>query len=95
MVLSILALRGLAGFSGDKWVWLDHDADWIYPNGPSGHLHDVYFNQYDDLWSANDPKLVWHIDPAAGLKDLDTNYSAINDYVVNAEPWQAAVNGIY
>jgi hypothetical protein len=45
MVLSILALRGLAGFSGDKWVWLDHDADWIYPNGPTGHLHDVYFNQ--------------------------------------------------
>lgn len=51
--------------------------------------------RYDDLWSAQDPKLVWHIDPAAGLKDLDTNYSAINDYVVNAEPWQAAVNGIY
>ncbi len=26
-------------------VWLEHDADWIYPEGPTGHLHDVYFNQ--------------------------------------------------
>jgi hypothetical protein len=42
----MLALRGLAGFSDDKWVWLPHDADWIYQGGPEGHLHDVYFNQY-------------------------------------------------
>jgi hypothetical protein len=46
-MLSILALRGLAGFNdaGDQWIWLPHDADWIYQGGPEGHLHDVYFNQ--------------------------------------------------
>lgn len=38
-------LRGLDGFSDDMWVWLEHDADWIYPDGPTGHLHDVYYNQ--------------------------------------------------
>ena len=26
-------------------VWLEHDSDWIYADGPTGHLHDVYFNQ--------------------------------------------------
>ncbi len=47
MVLSTLALRGLSGMvDGNWWLWADHDADWIYPNGPSGHLHDVYYNQY-------------------------------------------------
>ena len=51
--------------------------------------------RYDDLWSATDPKLLWHINATAGVKDLEENYGAINDYVVNAEPWQAAVNGIY
>ena len=46
MVLSMLALRGLAGLSEDnKWVWLEHDSDWIYPGNPTGHLHDVYYNQ--------------------------------------------------
>eukprot|EP00292_Cryptomonas_paramecium_P029171 CAMPEP_0113704502 /NCGR_PEP_ID=MMETSP0038_2-20120614/26557_1 /TAXON_ID=2898 /ORGANISM="Cryptomonas paramecium" /LENGTH=46 /DNA_ID=CAMNT_0000629295 /DNA_START=65 /DNA_END=201 /DNA_ORIENTATION=+ /assembly_acc=CAM_ASM_000170 len=25
------------------------DGDWIYADGPTGHLHDVYFNQYDEL----------------------------------------------
>jgi hypothetical protein len=46
-MLQILALRGLAGFNGDaKWDWLPHDADWIYQGGPTGHLHDEYFNQY-------------------------------------------------
>lgn len=46
-MLSILALRGLAGFNetGTQWIWLPHDADWIYQGGPEGHLHDVYFNQ--------------------------------------------------
>ncbi len=27
-------------------VWLEHDSDWIYPDGPTGNLHDVYFNQF-------------------------------------------------
>jgi hypothetical protein len=46
-MLQILALRGLAGFNDDaKWKWLPHDADWIYQGGPTGHLHDEYFNQY-------------------------------------------------
>jgi hypothetical protein len=44
-MLTMLQLRGLAGFSGDTWTWLPHDADWIYQGGPEGHLHDVYFNQ--------------------------------------------------
>ena len=26
-------------------VWLEHDSDWIYEGGPTGNLHDVYFNQ--------------------------------------------------
>jgi hypothetical protein len=26
-------------------VWLEHDANWIYDGNPTGHLHDVYFNQ--------------------------------------------------
>jgi len=26
-------------------VWLEHDADWIYQGGPTGNLHDVYYNQ--------------------------------------------------
>ena len=55
----------------------------------------VEMHRYDELWSATDPKIIWHIDPTAGIADLDANYSAINDYVVNPEPWQAAVNGIY
>ena len=27
-------------------VWLEHDSDWIYPDGPTGNLHDVCFNQF-------------------------------------------------
>jgi hypothetical protein len=27
-------------------VWLEHDFDWIYPDGPTGNLHNVYFNQF-------------------------------------------------
>lgn len=47
MVLTALALRGLSGLvDGNWWLWAEHDADWIYPNGPTGHLHDVYFNQF-------------------------------------------------
>jgi hypothetical protein len=26
-------------------VWLEHDANWIYDGNPTGHLHDVYYNQ--------------------------------------------------
>jgi hypothetical protein len=44
-MLSVLVLRGLGGFSDKKWVWLPHDADWIYQGGVGGHLHDVYYNQ--------------------------------------------------
>ena len=29
MVLSMLALRGLGGMADNKWVWLEHDADWM------------------------------------------------------------------
>jgi hypothetical protein len=39
-------LRGLDGLSADgTWIWEPHDEDWIYQGGPTGHLHDVYFNQ--------------------------------------------------
>jgi hypothetical protein len=57
-MLQILALRGLAGFKDNaKWDWLPHDADWIYQGGPTGHLHDEYFNQYVyDLVSGH---LIW------------------------------------
>ena len=49
-MLQILALRGLSGFDDDqKWLWLQHDADWIYQGGPTGHLHEEYFNQYVTL----------------------------------------------
>ena len=27
-------------------VWLEHDSEWIYPDGPTGNLHNVYFNQF-------------------------------------------------
>ena len=42
------------------------------------------------LGSSTDPKLLWHIESVAGLKDGDQNYSAINKYkyVVDPEPWQ-------
>ena len=73
-MLSILALRGLAGFNdaGTQWVWLPHDADWIYQGGPEGHLHDVYFNQYDDK-----VLLIWKIlSLTALLADMMTSISA-------------------
>eukprot|EP00961_Rhodomonas_salina_P165564 2230664-Rhodomonas_salina.1 len=39
-------MKGLDGFSADgEWIWEPHDADWIYQGGPTGHLHEVYFNQ--------------------------------------------------
>jgi hypothetical protein len=48
--------------------------------------------RYDDLDTS---PVTWHIDATAGVKDLEANYSAINNYIVNPEPWQSAVNGIY
>ena len=55
-------------------------------------LTTLFSDRYDELDTS---PIKWHIDATAGLKDGDENYGAINDYVVNAEPWQSAVNGIY
>ena len=76
-------MRGLDGFADDKWQWLEHDSDWIYQGGPTGHLHDVYFNQWDDL---DDTPAVWHI-----VDEMKSN--DYNPFVT--EPWQLSVNGIY
>jgi len=64
-------------------VWLEHDADWIYQGGPTGNLHDVYYNQWEDL---DDSPVTWHIVGDMSSKDYDP---------FNTEPWQLAVNGIY
>lgn len=40
----MLAMKGLSGLVDDKWNWTPHDADWIIPEGPTGHLHEVYWN---------------------------------------------------
>eukprot|EP00286_Rhodomonas_abbreviata_P027278 CAMPEP_0181307250 /NCGR_PEP_ID=MMETSP1101-20121128/10767_1 /TAXON_ID=46948 /ORGANISM="Rhodomonas abbreviata, Strain Caron Lab Isolate" /LENGTH=80 /DNA_ID=CAMNT_0023413429 /DNA_START=187 /DNA_END=429 /DNA_ORIENTATION=- len=75
-------LRGLDGFSGDVWTWEPHDADWIYQGGPTGHLHEVYFNQWDDL---DTTPVDYHINEA--MRDLDNPFTT--------EQWQLNVNGIY
>eukprot|EP00277_Geminigera_cryophila_P007353 CAMPEP_0179429028 /NCGR_PEP_ID=MMETSP0799-20121207/14525_1 /TAXON_ID=46947 /ORGANISM="Geminigera cryophila, Strain CCMP2564" /LENGTH=83 /DNA_ID=CAMNT_0021204763 /DNA_START=186 /DNA_END=437 /DNA_ORIENTATION=+ len=77
-------VRGLDGFADDKWVWLEHDSDWIYQGGPTGNLHDVYFNQWDSL--DDSPGKPWSIVPEVASNSFEP---------FTTEPWQLAVNGIY
>jgi hypothetical protein len=111
-MLQILALRGLAGFNGDeKWSWLPHDADWIYQGGPTGHLHDEYFNQYVTsdfgtslFFFATLPFLGFRWDdfdtsPVTWHIDSSANIKSdpeqSSSWITTVEPWQSSVNGIY
>mmetsp|Transcript_29101 Transcript_29101/g.73741 ORF Transcript_29101/g.73741 Transcript_29101/m.73741 type:complete len:87 (-) Transcript_29101:74-334(-) len=86
MVLHMLAMKGLSGLVDDKWNWTPHDADWIIPDGPEGHLHEVYWNVYGDGKDAlDDSKMVW-----AKPFDWEAKGSPFD-----TEDWQLKVNGIY
>ena len=81
-----MLMQGIAGLVDDKWQWSPHDADWIIPDGPSGHLHDVYFNVYGEGPHAlNCDKHTW-----ATPFDWEAKGSPFD-----TEPWQLEVNGIY
>ncbi len=49
-------------------------------------------NRWDDFDTS---PVQWHIDKTAGVKDGPETYGGLADYIVNPEPWQSAVNGIY
>jgi hypothetical protein len=52
----------------------------------------MFSNRWDDFDTS---PVQWHIDKTAGVKDGPESYGSTSDYIVNPEPWQSAVNGIY
>ena len=56
------------GYNTGTWTWNEHPADWIYQGGPTGHRHEVDYNQWHDL---DDSVPEWHYGAPVNMGEVD------------------------
>eukprot|EP00285_Hemiselmis_virescens_P013357 CAMPEP_0173384892 /NCGR_PEP_ID=MMETSP1356-20130122/7474_1 /TAXON_ID=77927 ORGANISM="Hemiselmis virescens, Strain PCC157" /NCGR_SAMPLE_ID=MMETSP1356 /ASSEMBLY_ACC=CAM_ASM_000847 /LENGTH=88 /DNA_ID=CAMNT_0014340481 /DNA_START=63 /DNA_END=329 /DNA_ORIENTATION=- len=62
------------GYNTGNWEWNKHGEDWIFQGGPTGHRHDVYHNQWENL---DDSRHEWTYGPACDPNEVDEWLGAI------------------